>query len=103
MLYKLTNDGRWKGDIENFLKEWLPGGGIPRTPQGLVWRDKWGSNRYAANAAMLALLAAKNGIRTQDYYNFAASQINFMLGDGGRSYVVGFGHNFPQKPHHKAA
>jgi len=87
MLYKLTG-GEYKSDIENFLKEWLPGGSLPRTPKGLVWRDKWGSNRYAANAAMLALLAAKNG---------------FMLGDAGRSYVVGFGHNYPQRAHHKAA
>ncbi|KAF6033014.1 hypothetical protein EB796_008716 [Bugula neritina] len=102
MLYKLTG-GEYKSDIENFLKEWLPGGSLPRTPKGLVWRDKWGSNRYAANAAMLALLAAKNGINTKQYYDFAASQINFMLGDAGRSYVVGFGHNYPQRAHHKAA
>ena len=26
-----------------------------------------------------------------------------MLGDSGRSYVVGFGNNFPKQPHHKAA
>ncbi|KAF6033015.1 hypothetical protein EB796_008717 [Bugula neritina] len=102
MLYKLTG-GEYKSDIENFLKEWLPGGSLPRTPKGLVWRDKWGSNRYAANAAMLALLAAKNGINTKQYYDFAASQINFMLGDAGRSYVVGFGQNSPHRASHKAA
>lgn len=103
MLHKLTNDGQYKAGLENFLKEWLPGGSVPRTPQGLVWRDMWGSNRYAANAAMIALMAAKDGIRTKEYYDFAASQINFMLGDGGRSYVVGFGNNYPKRPHHKAA
>jgi len=91
MLYKLT-DGEYKSDIENFLKEWLPGGSLPRTPKGLVWRDKWGSNRYAAN-----------GINTKQYYDFAASQINFMLGDAGRSYVVGFGQNSPHRASHKAA
>ena len=26
-----------------------------------------------------------------------------MLGDSGRSYVVGFGDNYPKQPHHKAA
>ena len=26
-----------------------------------------------------------------------------MLGDSGKSYVVGFGNNFPKQPHHKAA
>lgn len=102
-MYKLTGDGKYKNLLQNFLKEWLPGGSVPRTPQGLCWRDKWGSNRYAANAAMVALLAAKAGINSKQYSDFAASQINFMLGDGGRSYVVGFGHNYPQRAHHKAA
>lgn len=103
LLWKLTGDNTYKASIENFMKEWLPGGGIPRTPQGLVWRDMWGSNRYAANAAMLALMAAKHGINKKQYYDFGASQINFMLGDAGRSYVVGFGHNYPKRAHHKAA
>ena len=26
-----------------------------------------------------------------------------MLGDSGRSFVVGFGNNYPKQPHHKAA
>ena len=26
-----------------------------------------------------------------------------MLGDSGRSFVVGFGENYPKQPHHKAA
>ena len=26
-----------------------------------------------------------------------------MLGDSGRSFVIGFGENFPKQPHHKAA
>ena len=37
------------------------------------------------------------------YFNFAAGQINYMLGDSGRSYVVGFGNNPPKKPHHRAS
>lgn len=34
------------------------------------------------------------------YREFAKEQINYILGDGGRSYVVGFGDNYPQQPHH---
>lgn len=33
------------------------------------------------------------------YRCFAASQINYILGDTGRSFVVGMGHNFPKAPH----
>ena len=30
----------------------------------------------------------------------AISQLGYMLGDAGRSYVVGFGKNPPKQPHH---
>ncbi len=42
-------------------------------------------------------------INKQDYVKFAASQMNYALGDGGRSYVVGYGKNPPVRPHHAAA
>jgi hypothetical protein len=35
--------------------------------------------------------------------NFAEAQINYMLGGGGHSFVVGFGSNPPLKPHHAGA
>ena len=37
------------------------------------------------------------------YRNFAKKQIHYMLGDSGRSFVVGFGHNPPQRPHHSSS
>ena len=55
-----------------------------------------------ANTAFLALVAAKEGIEVAKYREFAKQQINYMLGDGGRSYVVGFGNNPPHSPHHRA-
>ena len=75
--------------------------------KGLLWLSQWGSNRYAANAAFLMMQAKKmNRMAEADqnkYFNFAAGQINYMLGDSGRSYVVGFGNNPPKKPHHRAS
>jgi len=64
---------------------------------------QWGSNRYAANAAFIAMVAAKNNILVTESRNFARSQIHYMLGGGGRSYVVGFGNNPPQRPHHASS
>lgn len=52
--------------------------------------------------ALIALMAAEEGIMPQKLREWAQSQIHFMLGDGGRSYVVGFGKNPPQNPHHRA-
>ena len=56
----------------------------------------------SASTAFIALLARKTGIRVDDW---AKGQIDYMLGDNpqGRSYVVGFGNNPPQRPHHRAA
>jgi hypothetical protein len=78
----------------------------PRTPKGLVWisSSAWGSLRYASNFAMYALQAARLGILENEAVAFAESQINYILGDGaGHSYVVGWGTNPPQRPHHRAA
>ena len=34
-------------------------------------------------------------------FTYATSQINYMLGDGGQSYVIGFGKDSPTTPFHK--
>nr|ANR02619.1 endo-b-1,4-glucanas [Perinereis aibuhitensis] len=92
-----------RAQLEDFLQSWFPGGGITYTPQGLAWRDTWGSLRYAANSAFIALLAADQGVLPTQSRNFARNQINYMLGSTGRSFVVGFGNNPPQRPHHRAS
>ena len=61
------------------------------------------SLRVVANVAFLALVAADKGIKTTEGRNFAKSQLEYMLGSTGRSFVVGFGVNPPVQPHHTAA
>ena len=103
LLAGLTRKKSYEENIKFSLNKWLPGGTLPYTPKGLAWRDTWGSNRYAANMAFLALVAAKYGIMPSVYRDFAKKQIDYMLGDSGRSFVVGFGHNPPQRPHHRSS
>ncbi|KAK7082264.1 hypothetical protein SK128_017348 [Halocaridina rubra] len=79
-----------------------------KTPKGLVFILKWGSLRYAANAAFLILRAAdsyssQDKAKAKKYQDFAKKQIHYMLGDGGRSYVVGYGCNPPVRPHHPSS
>lgn len=74
-----------------------------KTPKGLLFISKWGTLRYAANVAFVCLRAADLGINTAEYRLFAQKQIDYMLGDGGRSYVIGFGQNPPQRPHHASS
>ena len=76
---------------------------LPTTNLGLVWTEssQWGSLRYAGNFAMFALQAGYYGIQPEQAFKFAERQINYALGDAGHSYVCGFGHNPPKRPHHR--
>ncbi|XP_066989121.1 uncharacterized protein [Macrobrachium rosenbergii] len=76
---------------------------MPRTPKRLVFINEWGSLRYAANVAFICLRAADLGISPSIYRQFGKEQIHYMLGDTGRSFVVGFGHNPPLRPHHASS
>ncbi|XP_066912941.1 uncharacterized protein [Clytia hemisphaerica] len=74
----------------------------PRSPKGMIYIQQWGTLRHAANLAFLARVAST--MADKDFYNnFARSQIHYMLGDAGRSYVVGFGNNPPKRPHHRSS
>ncbi len=109
---KLTGEAQYKQNTERFLDYWSTGYNGQRvtyTPGGLAWISRWGSLRYTANTAFLALiysdwLDANGGDASlvSRYFDFAVEQINYMLGDNpqNRSYVVGFGNNSPQYPHH---
>lgn len=102
LLWELTGDTRYKTSVQNFLHSYMPGGTVPYTPCGLVFRAKWGSLAFAANAAFVALMAAEDGIGGDEYKTWALSQIDYALGDNNHnfSYEIGFGSHYPVKPHH---
>ena len=112
LMYKLTGDERYKNDASNhLLYNWL---NRQHTPRGLAYFSEWGSLRYAANSAFLALVAADYGIETQRFREWGLGQIHYMLGDccGGLnpssklpyfSYVIGYGEDFPRAPHHRSS
>jgi hypothetical protein len=99
----IAGDTAYGTPVQNFLRSWFPGGSVPYTPKGLAWRLTWGSNRYAANAAFIATVAAKHNVLRTESINFARQQIHYMLGNHGRSLVVGYGNNPPQRPHHASS
>ena len=110
LLAQLTGRSEYFAAVNRWLDFWTVGDSgarVQTTPGGLAWLDQWGSLRYAANTAFLALIyagtpGAKHADRARE---FATRQIRYMLGDNPRrsSYVVGFGSNPPQRPHHRAA
>jgi len=84
----------------------------PKTPGGLWYDDnlsKWGSNRYASNAAAMVAMFA-NSLPASDskrakYVDFVKKQTDYILGDNPAkvNYVVGAEANSPKAVHHRAA
>jgi len=106
LLARRTGSATYAQRIEAHLEHWITS--LPRTPGGLVFLDRWGSLRYAATTAFVALAysAQTADLAKRDrYQRFGLRQINYILGDNPRasSYVCGFGANPPRNPHHRAA
>jgi len=110
LLSQETGDSKYSDIIEKHLDFWTDGCDgeqIKYTPEGLAWVDQWGSLRYATTTAFLAGIYSESDECTKSkkekYQDFLVSQVNYALGSSGRSFVVGFGENPPQNPHHRTA
>jgi len=91
---------RWREDVTRYTES------ISAHPlvAGMAWFLDWGSLRFAINAALSSALFYD--ITGEDRYrDFAISQIDYVMGTNGydRSFVVGWGNNPPQSPHHANA
>ena len=49
------------------------------------------------------LIQAFDILGEDSFKDYALEQINYALGSSGRSFVVGFGNNPPQRPHHSSS
>ncbi|KAH7430878.1 hypothetical protein KP509_08G018500 [Ceratopteris richardii] len=89
-----------------------------RSDGGLIWVIQWNPIQHAVNAALLALIysdylftsntklkCSGEVYSPEDLRSFAISQANYLLGKNpiGMSYLVGYGSNYPQNVHHRAA
>jgi endoglucanase len=116
LLAKLTNAQQYHNDAQRWLNWWTVGGTalgadgtrVNYSPGGQAVLDQWGSLRYAANTAFLALVYSDSitdpALKAR-YRDFAVRQVNYALGDNParRSFMVGFGNNPPRNPHHRTA
>lgn len=107
LLAKITGKAKYRADSEKWLNFWTDGDGGDRvsyTPGGLARLDQWGALRYATTTAFCAFVYADHvNDPNGKYSQFAEDQIAYALGSNpeNRSYVVGFGDNPPQNPHHR--
>lgn len=111
LLARITGKPIYQEFLEHYLDWWTVGYQGERIEyQGkLAWLAQWGSLRYSTTTAFLASIYANwSGCtpnRVEIYREFAKSQVDYALGSNsmGRSFVVGFGNNPPQHPHHRTA
>jgi hypothetical protein len=111
LLAELTGKAKYFTDANRWLDYWTVGYNGQRvrySPGGQAHLDTWGSLRYAANTAFVALVHSENvtdPVRRARYHDFGVRQIDYTLGANPRnsSYLVGFGQNPPRNPHHRTA
>ncbi|PSN33998.1 Endoglucanase E-4 [Blattella germanica] len=101
LLGQITKNSKYTNKVKGYC-DWMVNN-QQKTSKGLIYIDTWGTLRHAANVAFICLEAASAGINTSQYRSFAQKQINYMLGDAGRSYVVGYGNNPPSHEQHRSS
>lgn len=109
LLARITEDDTYSKAMEKHLDYWagISNEHITYSPKGLAWLDNWGSLRYASTTAYVALIYSRwdgcTASKADKYFDFAESQANYILGDTGFSYLIGFGDKYPEHPHHRTA
>jgi endoglucanase len=118
-----TKNQTYKAGAEAFFKDYWPGGSVKQTAKGLAFLGSWGSlgyvgpqnqlsftyvlHSYASATGFLMMAYAKtvgyDSPNATHAVSFSAQQLNYMLGDCGRSWVVGFGKDSPIRPYHKSS
>lgn len=67
--------------------------------------DEWTPLRFVSYATFACLNLAEQPdiLNATLYRTWAVSQLHYILGDTGRSFVIGFGENSPRNPHHRVS
>jgi len=101
LMYELTGDSKYESCIDDWVNHIFYE--VPYSPKGMIYVDQWGTLRHAANVAHVCAQLTAVGLYESECDTFVKNQINYALGDGGRSYVVGMGDNPPCRPHHRSS
>ena len=106
LLAKESNNPRFKQQLQQYLNTWVQGNfSVNLSPGGFAYRNPWGSAPLALSTSFIAEWYNDNIEANPTYSNFATSQLNYLLGNNPNdySYVIGFGNNYPLRPHHRGS
>ncbi|XP_060533137.1 endoglucanase E-4-like [Cylas formicarius] len=102
LLAESTGNPAYSHPVRDFCEKAV--GDELKTPKGLIFVNKIGTLSHATNIAFVCLVAAElSDFPKEKYVDFAKTQIDYILGSTGRSYVVGYGVDYPKKPLHAAS
>jgi hypothetical protein len=91
-------------DAKTFFDSYFDGN-VAHTLAGASYPYHWGANRHVGNLGFLTMVHAKNPAVDPLYgnrlRNYGMHQANYLLGDAGRSWVIGFGKDYPAMHNHK--
>ena len=109
LMAKETGNSTFVKHSEEFLRSWMCANNAANyTRRGRAYNAFSAPLGSTANIAMSAFLYAdvieeEDAARSQAYKCWGLSQIRYMMGDSGRSMVVGQGHNPPKRTQDRAA
>ncbi len=104
-----TGKGTFKKQSEEFLRSWMCANNAANyTQRGRAFNPYSGALGSTSNAAMLALMysdvvESESPAAAQSYRCWGLSQMRYMLGDAGRSMVVGVGSDPPKRTQDRTA
>ena len=96
MLWDITGDEKYKANVQSFLDTW-------RTHLAACLRVGQSKACFQSGTFCPPIQAANLDIDVEASQSFEELQMNYILGDTGRSYVVGWGENSPLRPHHRSS
>lgn len=102
-----TKNPTYISHVQRHVEYWTSS--VSELDGGLRWLSDWGCLRYATAAAFVASVACDTVLTDTSavtrFRQFYEEQINYCLGSNpsNRSYVVGYGENYPKNPHHRTA
>ncbi|ESQ39088.1 hypothetical protein EUTSA_v10001734mg [Eutrema salsugineum] len=91
---------------------------VKKTPGGLLWFLPWNNLQYTTATSFVLYVYSKyleavnasikcpeGDLQASDLLNLTRAQVDYILGSNPKnmSYMVGFGTNYPKRPHHRGA